>query len=225
MTKPKTIPSTAARTPQKNNRLLYIIGAVVALGLVAAIAIPIALSGGGTSFEDEDIANAQVEVTGTALPLYIPDSGTGDQGLGLTIPQVSGADFDGNSVTISDDGRPKMIVFLAHWCPHCQTEVPIVQNWLASDPIPDGVDFYSVATSIDPLRGNYPPDAWLEGEGWTPPVIVDDAVSSASAAYGLSAFPYWVFVAGDGTVVGRRTGGLTTGELDQIVFALSAGTG
>ena len=156
MTKPKTVPASAKAKPEERSRtLLYVIGGVVVVGLVVLLAISIASSESGT-FEDDAIANAQVNITGSALPLYIPDSGADDQGLGLTAPAISGEDFNGNAVSITADGRPKMIVFLAHWCQFCQTEVPVVQNWLNTNPIPDGVDFYSIATSIDPLRGNYP---------------------------------------------------------------------
>lgn len=226
MTKPKTVPSTAAKAQAQgsNRTLFYVVGGGVIVALVVLLAISIANSESG-QFEDDVIANASVNVTGNPLPLYIPDSGTDDQGIGLIAPEVIGQDFKGNTVSISHDGKPKMIVFLAHWCPHCQNEVPAVQSWLAGGALPDGIDLYSVATSNDPLRGNYPPSDWLSREGWTPPVIIDDSASTTSNSFGLSAFPYWVFVDGDGTVLGRRTGNIPTFELDQIAFALAAGTG
>ena len=40
-------------------------------------------------------------------------------------------------------------------------------------------------------------------------------------AYGLPAFPYWVFVDADGTVAGRLTGELTTDQLDEVVANLA----
>ena len=72
--------------------------------------------------------------------------------------------------------------------------------------MPEGVDLVSVATSIDPTRPNYPPDAWLQREGWTAPVIAD-TTNAVAEAYGLTAFPYWVFVGPDGKVVARAIGG------------------
>ena len=30
--------------------------------------------------------------------------------------------FDGADVAIANDGRAKLILFLAHWCPHCQEQ-------------------------------------------------------------------------------------------------------
>ena len=76
-------------------------------------------------------------------------------------------------MAIAADGRPKILLFLAHWCPHCQREVPIVQGWLDAGGLPQNVDLISIATSIDPARPNYPPEAWLTREGWEPTVLVD----------------------------------------------------
>ena len=88
--------------------------------------------------------------------------------------------------------------------------------------MPPGVDFVSVATGIDPSRPNYPPDVWLASEGWTLPVLVDPT-NSVAQAYGLSAYPFWVFLDGQGKVVLRATGELT---VDQIMaaFARISGT-
>jgi thiol-disulfide isomerase/thioredoxin len=141
----------------------------------------------------------------------------------MTAPTVSGADWGDNPSSISADGRPKLLVFLAHWCPHCQAEVPIVQSWIDAGSLPVDVDLYAVATSIDRLRPNYPPSKWLEGEGWTEPILVDDELTSVARAYGLNAFPYWVFVAADGTVWGRVSGRLGVAELDQLTGSLLEG--
>ena len=40
-------------------------------------------------------------------------------------PPSPASDFDGDDITIgADDGTAKVILFVAHWCPHCQAEVP-----------------------------------------------------------------------------------------------------
>src|SRR5699024_5507678 len=111
-------------------------------------------------------------------------------------PTVSGSAFDGSSVKIAADGRPKVVIFLAHWCPHCQAEVPVVQAWINAKGMPDGVDLVTVATGIDPKAPNYPPDAWLAREGWTVPVIVD-STNTVAQAYGLSAYPFGTFIGSD----------------------------
>jgi thiol-disulfide isomerase/thioredoxin len=153
-------------------------------------------------------------VTGAALPTFTDPAA--DPAVGQAIPEASGVSFAGAPVRIAADGRPKILLFLAHWCPHCQREVPVVQAWLDEARLPAGVDLISVATSIDPRQPNHPPDAWLAREGWTAPVLVDpdDAVGQR---YGLAAFPYWVAVTTDGRVAARLTGELTPAQIDTLV--------
>ena len=126
-----------------------------------------------------------------------------------------------SAVAIKADGKPKLIVFLAHWCPHCQREVPVVQAWIDANGMPAGVELISVVTAIDPNRPNYPPDAWLASEHWQVPVIVD-ATGQVATSYGLTAFPYWVAVGADGTVAQRLTGELTPEQLDALVTLVSS---
>jgi cytochrome c biogenesis protein CcmG/thiol:disulfide interchange protein DsbE len=155
-------------------------------------------------------------ITGGPLP-ELPRDGT-DPAAGLPVPQVEGTDFTGKPVAITADGRPKVLLFLAHWCPHCQAEVPVIQQWVNGGGLPDGVDLVSVATGIDPNAPNYPPDAWLQREGWTSPVLVDPS-NKIAQAYGLPAYPYFVFVGSDGKVVSRAIG--APQDLDAIVGRLA----
>jgi thiol-disulfide isomerase/thioredoxin len=159
-------------------------------------------------------------ITGDPLPTFQRDGN--DAAVGLAAPAVSGTDFAGNPVAIEPDGRPKAIMFFAHWCPHCQAEVPVIQAWLSAGGAPEGVDLVSVATSIDPTRPNYPPDAWLQREGWTVPVIADPT-NAVAEAYGLPAFPYWVFVGPDGKVVTRAIGEMPVTDLEAMLGQLSGG--
>jgi thiol-disulfide isomerase/thioredoxin len=140
----------------------------------------------------------------------------------MPAPEVRGSSFDGAPVAIAHDGRPKVVLFVAHWCPHCQREVALIQDWVDSGAVPEGVDLISVATSIDPARPNYPPDAWFQREGWTVPVIVDPTNSVANA-YGLPAFPYWVFIGPDGTIRARAIGELPIVNLETVIRGLTGG--
>ena len=69
-----------------------------------------------------------------------------------------GKDYDGNPVTITpgEDG-PLMLVFLAHWCPHCNAEIPVLQEWEASGAIPEDLSIVGVSTAVVRDRPNYPP--------------------------------------------------------------------
>lgn len=215
---------TASRQPARHGRpgaprkpgprklpIVPIVGGVVAVALIATILLTFSGDSGAAETGDPT-------VTGAALPLF--DSAAADPSLGSPIPEVVGADFDGNPVSISNDGRIKILLFLAHWCPVCQAEVPIVTQFIAEGRMPAEIDLYTVATSISSTRENYPPSAWLQREGWNAPVIVDDAASSVGDAFGLSAFPFWVFVDQDNRVIGRLTGRAEADVLAALVETL-----
>jgi thiol-disulfide isomerase/thioredoxin len=210
----KSKSKAVARARKKQPPWLWIgVAGLVAVLLVAAI-----VSSGGS---DEKESSAQgveeirpVTVTGTALPEFEP--GGADSAVGQTIPEVKGQSFDGSPVTIGNDGRSKLIVFVAHWCPHCQKEIPLLADWLKSNSLPGGVDLYTVSTGVTDKRPNYPPSKWLEKEGWTAKTLADSAEQQAADAFGLSAFPYFVAVDGSGKVVARTSGEITTGQFAEL---------
>jgi hypothetical protein len=53
--------------------------------------------------------------------------------------------------------------------------------------------------------------------------MADSATGTAAGAYGLDAYPYFVFVDAHGQVVGRGTGELTDASIKADVAALKAG--
>jgi thiol-disulfide isomerase/thioredoxin len=207
-----TVQRSAPAAPQRRLPIGLIIGAVVAVVLVVTIVL---------TFGESDESPLEVgspSITGQALPTY--DQAGTDTAVGQPIPSVTGADWNDTAVSITDDGRAKILVFLAHWCPVCQDEVPVITSWLAAGLLPEGVDMYTVATGISRVRDNYPPSAWLEREGWEPPVMLDDQQNSVAAAFGLPAYPYFVFVNADGTVAGRITGRLGGDQLTAFAQSL-----
>lgn len=200
-----------------NKKLLGIIGGVVGLALVVLLAVAIA----GEEEADASIGFGDPTVTGDPLPVYNSGSPT-DPVVGLTAPEAVGADWEENEVRIEADGRAKIILFLAHWCPHCQAEVPVVQDWLDAGNLPDDVDIYSVATQTDRLRPNWPPQDWLEDEGWTVPVIMDDQIGTVGASYGMAGTPFYVVLDGENNVVRRVSGEIGTAGLDVLVAEAQA---
>ncbi|MBU1227695.1 MAG: TlpA family protein disulfide reductase [Actinobacteria bacterium] len=154
-----------------------------------------------------------------ALP-QLDDSGE-DPAIGTAAPVVAGADFDGTPVSITSDGRAKVVLLVAHWCSFCRNEVPWVSEWLETTGTPDGVDFYGVATAIDRNQVNWPPSAWLDREGFSAPVLVDDRSNSIANAFGLPAYPYWVFIDAEGNIAARLSGGISAAVLDEIVASLA----
>jgi thiol-disulfide isomerase/thioredoxin len=112
---------------------------------------------------------------------------------------------------------------VAHWCSHCQAEVPRVQKWLDASGMPADVDLVTVATSNDPARGNFPAADWLRREKWSVPTIVDDKQNQAGNAFGVSGFPYFVVTDAQGKVVYRTSGEITEDQWNALLEAARSG--
>jgi len=110
-------------------------------------------------------------------------------GLGLPVPEVSGTDFAGNPVGIAADGKAKLIVALAHWCPYCNEEVPVLMDWYAAG-VPESIEVVSLHVFSNPARVHFPPATWVQDIDWTLPLIADDGANSPSPPpWGSRQFP------------------------------------
>lgn len=214
---------TPARPPAGRSRssrpTSLIVVTLVALAAAALVAVAVGLAGGGTADTSTSFDTTGSATEGATLA-PLPEAGA-DPAVGQPAPVVEGTDRDGATVEAPTPGRPTVLLFLAHWCPHCRREVPALQQWIDDGELPTDVDLAAVATGIDPELPNYPPSAWLDSEDWAPRTIAD-ANGAAAEAYGLTSFPYWVAVDADGTVVERRSGELS---LDEVVDMTAAARG
>ena len=215
--------SEAAAKQRRNRTILW--GGLAVVVVIAIVVAVVASGGGNDSASATKFETAAVTVSGTPLPDY-DSTKSPDPAVGDTIPTLEGKSVDdGSPVTVGPDGgdgEPQMIVFVAHWCPHCQAEVPRLVE-LAKDGVFDGVKVSMVATSTSEEAPNYPPSAWLKDENWTFPVLADSKTGTAARAYGLTAFPYFVMVYPEGTVAGRGTGELPEDQIKANIRALKAG--
>lgn len=170
----------------------------------------------GSDLDDaETVEIAPVAVTGELLAPF--DESIDDPTVGTPAPVVSGLDFDATSVTIgAETENPTLVVFLAHWCPACNAELPELVELADAGSFPDGLDVLAVATASTPERDNYPPSEWLDTAGWSLPTMADSAAGDAFVAFGGMSFPYMVVLDADGTVLARKAG-VSSGE-DTVAF-------
>jgi cytochrome c biogenesis protein CcmG, thiol:disulfide interchange protein DsbE len=199
-----------------------LIGAVAVLVIVAIAAV--ALTGKKSSSANkaaEGVAQTRpVTVTGTPLPQF--QNTTNDAAVGQVAPTLTGTNFAGQPVTIGKDGHPKAVVFVAHWCPHCQAEVPRIEAYLKSAGLPKNVELYFVPTNTNPNDPNYPPSAWLQRAGvGSVPTLVDSSTGDAYSAFGGTAFPYFVLLDQNNKVLARLAGEQPQGVYPTIFAALA----
>ncbi len=161
------------------------------------------------------LETSTVEVSGNALPPFaVPDPA-----VGLVAPGIVATTLDGERVSVASDGSARVMGFFAHWCPHCQAELPQVVDWLAASDLPGSVEVMAVSTSVRSDGDNYPPSAWFTRTGWPNTVLLDSASGEIAAMHGLTVFPYWVAVDGDGEVVARATGQIDEAQFRHLIAA------
>lgn len=216
------------QTGKSSSKAFVIIG----VGVLLAGAIAIGFSGGTsnstttqpkTTVEGQVVAGEYqpVAVEGEALSPLGDGNGNpaSDTAMGKTAPTLNGYTFAGNPVTIQPgaSSQPLMLVFLAHWCPHCNREVPRLIDWQEQGLVPEGLRVIGVTTASRNDQANWPPSDWIEEMKWPFEVFVDSETGDAANAYGVDGFPFIVMVNAAGQVVGRHSGELELADLDAFV--------
>lgn len=142
----------------------------------------------------------------STLPSMDEIVGGADPAAGMIVPQLTADQFSGKPATITPGDKPYVLAFLAHWCSHCRKEVPAIVQLHNDGALPEEVEFVAVATGTDDAKPNYPPSTWLLDEEWPWRKVADDKQFSVATAFGLTGYPYLVFVNADGTVSERMSG-------------------
>lgn len=231
-----------AKNESSMSKSTKVVIGVVVIAVVVALIVAIATSGGssddssssgatdgssavtapGAASEVAAAENQPVTIEGQILdPLGDPSA---DSAIGAPAPLLRGYSFDGRPVTIEPgDGRSYMVVFLAHWCPHCNAEVPRLIEWKNMGMVPDGLEVVGVSTGVAADRPNYPPSEWIVEKKWPWSVMADSVTQDAAMAYGVSGYPFFTIIGADGTVKLRASGEKSIEEIDALVDAALAG--
>lgn len=212
--------NTKRTSGAKTSKAVWIIGVIVG-GIIAVTAVVSMVSSNDSS--STDVATSEfsdVTVTGEVLP-PLGDPATADPAVGMIAPVLTGKGFTGNVVTTTA-GTPTLLVFLAHWCPHCQAEVPRLVEWEKAGKFPAGVDVIAIATGTDAANPNYPPSIWLARENFPVlwPVMADSQTKVAGDAFGLSGYPFFTLLDASGKVVKRMSGEIPMEDLTVLMNAV-----
>ena len=163
-----------------------------------------------------------VTVVGDVLPPF-EASAASDPAVGMPAPTVSGFDYEGNEIRIDPAEGPHLVVFVAHWCPHCADTIPNVMEWMADGTIPAWLPVTLVSTAESPSGANNPPERWLQEHGWTGRVLrdsndADGAAGQVGVAYGATGWPYFVVIGTDGNVLARAADGeLNRADIEPLI--------
>ncbi len=157
-------------------------------------------------------ATGVTEVTEAAEPR---GTGVGELAPAFTLPTVNTAE---ETLSLDDlQGQPVLLSFWTTWCPFCRRQAPVLVDAYARY-ADQGVAFVGVNVK----EGRAPVENYLEQEGMTYPVVLDQSGTTAQA-YQVRGFPTTYFLDREGRVVARHVGQLTpeqvTGYLDRLLDA------
>jgi thiol-disulfide isomerase/thioredoxin len=144
---------------------------------------------------------------------------------GMTLASISGPEYySGAEASFGPtDGKARVWLVWAHWCPYCQAELPDLSTWYPENAARfPNVELVTVTSAIDESRGN-PLFPYLDAEQFPFPVVVDES-GQLSQLFGTTAFPFWVVTDAEGTVVLRIAGAVGTDSIDQIFAQLETMT-
>ncbi len=139
----------------------------------------------------------------------------------MTIANIRGPEYYTGAEASFDpsDGKARVWMVWAHWCPYCQAELPELKEWYPANAARfPNVELVTVTSAIDDTRDN-PLIPYLDSEQFPFPVIVDDT-GAVAQLFGTTAFPFWAVTDAEGTVVLRVAGALDIGNVDQIFAQL-----
>lgn len=209
MAKPKPKQAHGVDAVQSSNTKAFVaIGAVILVIIALITAVLLATSKKSDDDSDSAMQYQPVTVLGAPLPADASDPQQSKaEAIGKPAPELEGKDFYGNAVNIKKNGKAKIVMIVSHTCHFCRDEVPKLAKWLGTDMSKyPNVEFLAISSSATPGSEAYPPSSWFKGAKYTLPVLVDDNKNSASTAYGLRAFPYFVVLDQNMVVLTRESG-------------------
>ncbi|MEO6866837.1 MAG: TlpA disulfide reductase family protein [Gaiellales bacterium] len=155
-----------------------------------------------------------IDINGKDLPGYT--QGT-DAAEGKPVPAITGRGMKNQTTELVEKGEPTVIMVMAHWCPHCNVELPKVLDWSKKEGKTKGVRLVALSTAAQKGQADFPPGEWLAKEGWKFDVIFDDEADSASETLGVKGYPFVIFVDKDGKVSKRASGEMPIDDFDREV--------
>jgi len=126
-------------------------------------------------------------------------------------------------VTVTPQGRPMALVFVAHWCTYCKGELKELGEARASGAWVPSAPVVAVPTRHLPFV-SWPPQDELELEPAADQVLVDTS-SSLARRLGVTGVPQWFFTDADGVIRESVTGVLDPDEIDRYLSLAAQASG
>jgi thiol-disulfide isomerase/thioredoxin len=211
----------AEQRARQRRTLGFTIGAIAIIAVVVVAVVALQDDGPASAEPIRPSASADITVDGPPrdAPLAVGEPVPSFSAPGFRMI-LSGTGFEVQREQVdwaSFAGGPTVISIWASWCPHCQSELPVLQEVLRDYP---DVELVTILTSIGQQPGPEP-DEYLAENELTFPVAIDDADGTIGRAFGLEVFPTIYFVDEAGAVAYANTGEVPEEELRAQLDRLS----
>lgn len=128
-------------------------------------------------------------------------------------PDFTATDAEGTEVKLSDYvGKPIVLNFWASWCPPCKSEMPDFHD--AWEELDGEVQFLMVNATDGGRETVETAKEYVEGQGFSFPVLFDTGMEAASA-YGAYSLPTTYFIDAEGYVVAGAKGAIDRDTLQK----------
>lgn len=181
---------------------------LVGLAIVLLVSGAIFMNQKGGGEEEQDVGG---EVQSTE-PVQ-PDRDVKVQ-KGFAAPDFELKTLNGEQVRLyENNGKPSLVNFWASWCPPCKVEMPHLQK--AYDEYGEQVNFHMVDLAFnDDLEEM---NQYIEDEGFTFPVLLDETGEVAMDQYQAIAIPTTVVVDEKGIITHHIRGAMSEQQIQAIM--------
>lgn len=134
-------------------------------------------------------------------------------------PDFELVDQYGQTHTLADcQGKVVFLNFWTTWCPWCIKEMPDIEELYHE--LGENAGDVLILGVASPLKSDDRDvagiTAFLEENGWTYPVLMDET-NQLLSAFGIDAFPMSFFIRTDGTVFGYVPGALSKEDMQSLI--------
>ena len=170
------------------------------------------------SQENQNNISSEFSISGEKISIADPQTRI-DNFRGINSPVIEFKIPEENIYITYPENTPTIFLFVAHWCPFCQEEIPEVKKWIEdNDILNKGVNVVLIVTSTDSNKVKL--STRLLGfimKVGKYPVIYDDSTNSLADYFGVSYFPSWVFTESNGQVAFTHAGKIGLEELTKLI--------
>lgn len=133
--------------------------------------------------------------------------------VGDKIPEFALFGLDGEKVTIGKENKVVVLNFWATWCPPCRAEFPELVGF--SQKNNTKVQFYSINLQENKEKVL----SFFKQENYSLPVLLDED-GKVAKMFRVTAIPTTLIIDAQGIIRYRKSGGVTSEELENIIKKL-----